>query len=254
MLLSAFTTTSALLHGVQLRRQVRPVYACAAASGALQPAEVVDAQLRALQQGDASASHAFMSPAYHERADALERFEAWFDSPIYEPIQGCSAWAVKGAVTTREAPSETPLPDGRTFLGSTPVELALRVEVTPGQSKWAATGVTGARLGRALPRMMYEWTLSLQQDGRWTVDIIVPEAALRVPASRVTAVGEPVAGSGEEEPTRGLGEGAVALAAAVLLLSAGRWIGDQTGVFGASLDPAYWDEAPALATLKHLLD
>ena len=251
MLLTAFTTP-ALLHGLQLRRTAIPVRACA--EPALQPAEVVEAQLRAFQRGEAGTSHSFMSPAYHERTDALERFEAWFDSPIYESIQGCSAWTVKGAVTTREAPSETPLADGRTFLGSAPVEQVLRVAVTPGRPKWADTGVTGAKIGRALPTTTYEWTLSLQQNGRWTVDRIVPEAPVRVPASRTAALDEPVASSGDEEPTSGLGEGAVALAAAVLLLSVGQWLGDQTGVFGASLDPAYWDEAPARPTLDNLLD
>ena len=47
---------------------------------------------------------------------------------------------------------------------------------------------------------------------------------------------------------------AVALVSAVLLFSVGRWLGEQTGVFGASLDPAYWDEAPAKVTLRNLLD
>ena len=46
----------------------------------------------------------------------------------------------------------------------------------------------------------------------------------------------------------------MALVSAVLLLSVGRWLGEQTGVFGASLDPAYWDEAPAKMTLRNLLD
>ena len=131
----------------------------------------------------------------------------------------------------------------------------LRVAVTPGRPKWADTGVTGAKIGRALPTTTYEWTLSLQQDGRWTVDRIVPEAPVRVPASTAETPGEAVASSSaDEELTSGLGEGAVALAAAVLLLSVGRWLGDQTGVFGASLDPAYWDEAPARRTLENLLD
>lgn len=253
MMLLSLSTTPALLHGLQLRRSIRTVRSCAE-QAALQPAEVVDAQLRALQRGKASVSHSLMSPAYHERSDALERFEAWFDSPIYEPIQGCSAWVVKGAVTTREAPSETLLPDGRTFLASAPIEQVVRVEVTPGRSKWAETGITGARIGRALPTTTYEWTLSLQEDGRWTVDRIVPEAPLRVPASRATASDDAAVDSEEEVPTRGLGEGAVALVAAALLLTVGRWVGDQTGVFGASLDPAYWDEAPARTTLQNLLD
>ena len=88
---------------------------------------------------------------------------------------------LRGAVVTREEMCETPLPDGRTFLGSAPVEQALRVEVTPGRAKWAATGVTGAKIGRSLPPSTYEWTLSLQKDsGRWTVDRIVPEATMRV--------------------------------------------------------------------------
>ena len=46
----------------------------------------------------------------------------------------------------------------------------------------------------------------------------------------------------------------MALVSAVLLLSVGRCLGEQTGVFGASLDPAYWDETPAQVTLRNLLD
>ena len=61
------------------------------------PASVVSAQLRALQSGEAASlrvCHGFMSPAYHERADALERFTEWFDSPVYESLLRCSSWAV----------------------------------------------------------------------------------------------------------------------------------------------------------------
>ena len=40
--------------------------------------------------------------------------------------------------------------------------------------------LTGARIGRALPPITYEWTLGLQPDGSWTVDRIVPEVRARV--------------------------------------------------------------------------
>ena len=40
--------------------------------------------------------------------------------------------------------------------------------------------LTGARIGRALPPITYEWTLGLQPDGSWTVDRIVPEVRIRV--------------------------------------------------------------------------
>ena len=264
-------TPSALLHGLQpIRRLSARSTSCCASEAApvLQPAEVVEAQLRALRQGEAGlgACHEYMSPAYHQRSDARERFVAWFDSPVYESLLGCCAWTIRGAVVTREEMCETPLPDGRTFLGSAPVEQALRVEVTPGRAKWAATGVTGAKIGRSLPPSTYEWTLSLQKDsGRWTVDRIVPEATMRVPASMAAPMPEAASSSTaapprtplavEEEPAGGgLAEGAVALVAAAALLTVGRWLGDETGVFGASLDPAYWGDAPARATLDNLLD
>jgi hypothetical protein len=166
---------------------------------------------------------------------------------------------------------ETLLPDGRSFLGSAPVEQVLRVEVVPGVSKWASARVTGAKIGRALPPMTYEWTLGLQPDGCWTVDRIVPEAPVRVPLS----IAAPLDGSGElagrqaekrpsaeaaDKPIREEDEGSgrpaavLALVAAALLLTVGRWLGNQTGVFGASLDPSYWDEVPAKVTLGNLLD
>lgn len=56
------------------------------------PASVVGAQLSLLQSGEAaslSACHTFMSPFYHERGDALERFAAWFESPVYEALLRC---------------------------------------------------------------------------------------------------------------------------------------------------------------------
>ena len=166
---------------------------------------------------------------------------------------------------------ETLLPDGRTFLGSAPVEQVLRVEVVPGVSKWASARVTGAKIGRALPPMTYEWTLGLQPDGSWTVDRIAPEAPVRVPLSIAAPLEDsdtPVDRQVEEEPSAeatgsliseedessGRPAALLALVAAALLLSVGRWLGDQTGVFGASLDPSYWDEVPAKVTLGNLLD
>jgi len=247
------------------------------ACGAEDPASVVGAQLQALQSGEAAslrACHAFMSPAYHERADALERFTEWFDSPVYESLLRCSSWKIRGAVTTREAMQETLLPDGRTFLGSAPVEQVLRVEVVPGVSKWASARVTGAKIGRALPPMTYEWTLGLQPDGSWTVDRIAPEAPVLVslsiaapledsgvPAGRQAEVAEETPSAeavdgpiSEEDENSGRPAAVLALVAAALLLSVGRWLGDQTGVFGASLDPSYWDEVPAKVTFGNLLD
>ena len=72
------------------------------------PASVVSSQLRALQGGEAASlrvCHGFMSPAYHERADALERFTEWFDSPVYESLLRCSSRAVLSS-----PPSPTPQP------------------------------------------------------------------------------------------------------------------------------------------------
>ena len=72
------------------------------------PASVVSAQLRALQSGETASlrvCHGFMSPAYHERADALERFTEWFDSPVYESLLRCSSWAMLSS-----PPSPTPQP------------------------------------------------------------------------------------------------------------------------------------------------
>ena len=169
---------------------------------------------------------------------------------------------------------ETLLPDGRTFLGSAPVEQVLRVEVVPGVSKWASARVTGAKIGRALPPMTYEWTLGLQPDGSWTVDRIAPEAPVLVPLSIAAPLEDSGAPAGrqsgvaeetpsaeavdgpisEEDENSGRPAAVLALVAAALLLSVGRWLGDQTGVFGASLDPSYWDEVPAKVTLGNLLD
>ena len=87
---------------------------------------------------------------------------------------------------------------------------------------------------------------------------------MRVPASMAAPMPEAASSSMaapprtpqvEEEPAGGrLAEGAVALVAAAALLTVGRWLGDETGVFGAPLDPAYWGDAPARATLDNLLD
>ena len=83
------------------------------ACGAEDPASVVGAQLQALQSGEAAslrACHAFMSPAYHERADALERFTEWFDSPVYESLLRCSSWAILVNPETSPSPSPQPHP------------------------------------------------------------------------------------------------------------------------------------------------
>ena len=162
-----------------------PFVACTAASSSgMEPVEVVEAQLKHFQRADSQGlqdAHALMSPAYHVRADAVERFSTWFDSPFYEALNGCTDWRLRGALTTREEAAETKLPDGRTFLGSQSVEQVIKVDVTPGRAKWQSSGATGARVGQALPTTSYLWTVSLQPEGGWTVDRIEPEEALRVP-------------------------------------------------------------------------
>ena len=121
------------------------------------------------------AAHTLMSPAYHERDDALERFSMWFASPVYEALLGCQSWQVCGAVTTKEAPCETLLPDGRTFLGCRAVAQIISVRVKPGRPKWASSGASGSRVGQPLPETTFLWSVSEQADGSWTVDQIAPE-------------------------------------------------------------------------------
>ena len=149
----------------------------------MEPVGVVEAQLQSLQYGEDGlrAAHAFMSPAYHERSDALERFSLWFSSPMYETLLGCAAWDVRGSVSMRDETSEVTLPDGRVFLGTKSVEQVVKVDVKAGRPKWAESGATGVRIGRALATGSFLWTLSWQADSeRWTVDQIVPEAPPRL--------------------------------------------------------------------------
>ena len=99
---AGFVARVPLAHAPTTATRGRPL-ACAE-----DPASVVSAQLRALQSGEAASlrvCHGFMSPAYHERADALERFTEWFDSPVYESLLRCSSRAVLSS-----PPSPTPQP------------------------------------------------------------------------------------------------------------------------------------------------
>ena len=148
------------------------------------PSAVVDTQLQALQRGEAGlrSAHELMSPQYHERPDALERFSAWFGSPLYEGLLGCRSWTLLGAISTQEAACEVPQPDGSTFFGSRSVEQVVQVSVKAGRPRWADSGATASRVGQSLPETTYLWTLSRQDDDRWTVDQIAPEEPLRIPA------------------------------------------------------------------------
>ena len=80
----------------------------------MEPSDVVVAQLESLKQGEAGlpSAHGFMSPAFHERADALQRFSMWFSSPLYESLLECDSWTIKGAIVTSETMAETPMADG----------------------------------------------------------------------------------------------------------------------------------------------
>ena len=123
---AGFVARVPLAHAPTTATRGRPL-ACAE-----DPASVVSAQLRALQSGETASlrvCHGFMSPAYHERADALEHFTEWFESPVYESLlrsahgrccphlqarrlsptlSRCSSWKIRGAVVTREAMQENP--------------------------------------------------------------------------------------------------------------------------------------------------
>ena len=235
-------------------------------SSALEPDAVVEALLGALQAGSAGlpTAHELMSPAYHERTDAFERFCAWFSSPAYESLLGCREWEMRGSVSTCEAMREIPLQDGRTFHGSASVQMLVRADITAGRAKWADSGARGSRVGQPLPTTTYLFTLSLQTEGPlaecWTVDQIVPEAPIVAPVSvdattpAPNAAGEGQIGFDSSAPSSAFWESLVALVATAVVLTAGRWLGEHTGVFGASLDPAYWDEAPSRVTLYNLLD
>ena len=52
-----------------------------------------------------------MSPAYHERADALERFTEWFESPVYESLYRCSSWVILVNPAPGPSPSLNPQPN-----------------------------------------------------------------------------------------------------------------------------------------------
>ena len=131
-----------------------------------------------------------MSEPYHRRRDALTRFSDWFASPIYEALYGCSEWTLRGAVTTREARSCAPLPDGGTFIGSMSIEQQIRVDVKAGRRKWADASFRGARVGQPLSVATFVWTCERVGDDRWTISQIAPEA----PLSFTSTPRQPLAG------------------------------------------------------------
>ena len=220
--------------------------------------DVVVAQLRTLQLADLHRAHEFMSPPYQSGDDAFERFSLWFSSPLYEALCGCSEWRLRGSVTTREEARETPLADGGSFLGSVSVQQQVRVAVKAGRPKWVESGASGSRVGRLLPEITYLWTVSLQDDGCWKVDQIIPEASTFAPvmqSSRVTR--QDVINANEDPDAVSSAAWPELLLAGIALLVAitvGQWLGEQTGVFGSSLDTAYFDDTPSKATLYNLLD
>ena len=223
----------------------------------LQPGEVVEAMLGALQASDLGTAHGLMSPAYHTRTDAFERFSSWFASPVYEALLRCQIWELRGLVSMREATREIPLPDGGTFHGSASVETMVRVDVTAGRAKWEDSGARGSRVGQPLPTTTYLFTLSLQSEGPqgdcWTIDQIAPEAPVVAPINMTPAV-PAAAFDSEAQASPAFLESFAAFVALALILTAGQWLGEQTGVFGASLDPAYWGDSPSRTTLYNLLD
>ena len=98
---AGFVARVPLAHAPRPTTATRGRVACAE-----DPASVVSAQLRALQSGEGASlrvCHGFMSPAYHERADALERFTEWFDSPVYESLLRCSSWGGAGLTSKPDA-------------------------------------------------------------------------------------------------------------------------------------------------------
>lgn len=169
-------------------------------SASMDPRDIVAAQLYLLGQGEAGLRDAWglMSPAYHERSDAFERFSMWFSSPLYESLLGCSDWKIAGVVSLRDEISERLLDDGTIFHATASVEQMVRVNVTPGRPKWAESGAVGTRLGQQLPTRTYLFTLSLHAEepgvslspgGSWTIDQIVPEDTGRAPQDTDSDVG-----------------------------------------------------------------
>jgi hypothetical protein len=156
-----------------------------------EPDEVVGHFLQELARGEPGLRSAWMhmSPAYHEREDALERFSMWFSSPMYESLLGLTSWRVRGAVSLREEMTDTLLADGSTFHGTSSVEQALQVEIVPGRTKWAESGVVGSKIGQPLPTQTFVFSLSLQPADCtparlarcWTIDQVAPEPTGRVP-------------------------------------------------------------------------
>lgn len=145
--------------------------------------QVVEAQLQALQRGEAGLrdAHNFMSPAYHARPDALERFSGWFASPFYEVLLECASWKIFTPVSMRDETFEQLLSDGTTFFGSRSVEQVVKARVTAGRPKWAESGFTGTRAGQQMADSSFLFTLSLEGD-QWTIDHIAPEEPVRIPS------------------------------------------------------------------------
>ena len=141
-------------------------------------------------------------------------------------------------------------------MGSAPTEQIVRVEVTAGRAKWAELGISGAKIGRQLPTTTYEWTLSLQEEGPlagcWLVDQIAPDAPLAMPLGDADPTN--AAGASLKPAPTPTAETALTVLASLLLMTVGRWLGEQTGVFGASLDPVYVGDATVATTLQNLLD
>ena len=156
------------------------------AQGSMPPcAQVVEQQLQALQQGEAGLRdcHMLMADAFHRRPDSMERFAAWFSSPLYEALLGCESWEYRGALATHKVPELTSLPEGHSVLSSVAVEQQVRVLVKPGRPKWAEAGYkdkSGDGVGHSLPASTFIWTLcrsSSDDDDSWRVVQIAPEAA-----------------------------------------------------------------------------
>lgn len=109
-------------------------------SPSLQPAEVVEAQLRALQQGNTCRCFEFASPSNRRVTGPLQRFEIKLrQTPAYSPLVGCSSFEILSA------------------LSLSPNRWTCRVRVRPAGSSCAPFAVSS-------PFVEYKWELSRQPE------------------------------------------------------------------------------------------
>mmetsp|Transcript_45051 Transcript_45051/g.74738 ORF Transcript_45051/g.74738 Transcript_45051/m.74738 type:complete len:191 (+) Transcript_45051:78-650(+) len=136
-------------------------------SPSLTPVEVVDAQLKALQNGDVQRCFRFASPSNKRATGPWQRFEMMVrQTPAYAPLVGCERYLIVGALSVR----------ADTYRIRARVWPASGVSVPPVNQKTS---------GFKVPVLDYDWELSRQPDNSidytcascWMVDAVMPDAS-----------------------------------------------------------------------------